>query len=139
MAKTATKTPTKAPKKTKEDSDEDSIVEMKPTKKSPKQERALVIVESPAKSKTIKKILGDSFTIEASFGHIRDLPKKGMGFDEKTDFEPTFEVIAEKKKVVTNLNAVAKKCDKIYLASDPDREGEAIAWHVREVLKKSTA
>lgn len=98
-------------------------------------ERALVIVESPAKSKTIKKILGDNFTIEASFGHIRDLPKKGMGFDEKTDFEPTFEVIPEKKKVVTNLNAVAKHCDKIYLASDPDREGEAIAWHVRQVLK----
>lgn len=105
------------------------------TTSSTKGEKSLVIVESPAKSKTIKKILGDSFTIEASFGHIRDLPKKGMGFDEKTDFEPTFEVIAEKKKVVTNLNAVAKKCDKIYLASDPDREGEAIAWHVREVLK----
>ncbi len=105
------------------------------SKTSSKKEKALVIVESPAKSKTIKKILGDSYTIEASFGHIRDLPKKEMGFDEKHDFEPTFVVIPEKKKVVTKLNEVAKKCDKIYLASDPDREGEAIAWHVREVLK----
>ncbi len=105
------------------------------TPKSSKSEKALVIVESPAKSKTIKKILGDSYTIEASFGHIRDLPPKVMGFDAETDFEPTFVVIPEKKKVVTKLNEVAKKCDKIYLASDPDREGEAIAWHVREVLK----
>lgn len=103
--------------------------------KSAKKERALVIVESPAKSKTIKKILGDTFMIEASFGHIRDLPKKGMGFDVANNFEPTFEVIPEKKKVVTKLNDVAKHCDKIYLASDPDREGEAIAWHVRQVLK----
>jgi len=113
---------------------EETELEMKKTKSS-KGEKALVIVESPAKSKTIKKILGDSYTIEASFGHIRDLPPKTMGFDVQTDFEPTFVVIPEKKKVVTRLNEVAKKCDKIYLASDPDREGEAIAWHVREVLK----
>src|SRR5574344_1359333 len=86
-------------------------------------------------TKKIKKILGDSFTIEASFGHIRDLPPKVMGFDEKNGFEPTFVVIPEKKKVVTKLNEMAKKCDKVYLASDPDREGEAIAWHVRQVLK----
>ena len=132
----ATKAAIKAPKKTKTATEED-VVDIKAEKapKAPKGERALVIVESPAKSKTIKKILGDSFTIEASFGHIRDLPKKGMGFDVETNFEPTFEVIAEKKKVVTRLNEVAKKCDKIYLASDPDREGEAIAWHVKEVLK----
>lgn len=117
---------------------EDKEIKMKATKKAPKSskgEKALVIVESPAKSKTIKKILGDSYTIEASFGHIRDLPPKVMGFDAQTDFEPTFVVIPEKKKVVTRLNEVAKKCDKIYLASDPDREGEAIAWHVSEVLK----
>src|SRR5574344_2871070 len=86
-------------------------------------------------TKKIKKILGDSFTIEASFGHIRDLPPKVMGFDEKNGFEPTFVVIPEKKKVVTKLNEMAKKCDKVYLASDPDREGEAIAWHVKQVLK----
>lgn len=117
---------------------EDKEIKMKATKKAPKSskgEKALVIVESPAKSKTIKKILGDSYTIEASFGHIRDLPPKVMGFDVQNDFEPTFVVIPEKKKVVTRLNEVAKKCDKIYLASDPDREGEAIAWHVSEVLK----
>ncbi len=118
--------PTKSAK-TKAESKE---IKMKKTAK----EKSLVIVESPAKSKTIKKILGDNFTIEASFGHIRDLPKKTMGFDIKTDFEPTFEIIPEKKKVVTTLNSIAKKCDKIYLASDPDREGEAIAWHVRQVL-----
>lgn len=132
----ATKT-TKTAKTTKRTSDTEEI-KMKETKKatkSPKSEKALVIVESPAKSKTIKKILGDSYTIEASFGHIRDLPPKVMGFDAETDFEPTFIVIPEKKKVVTRLNEVAKKCDKIYLASDPDREGEAIAWHVRQVLK----
>jgi DNA topoisomerase-1 len=98
-------------------------------------EKALVIVESPAKSKTIKKILGDNFTIEASFGHIRDLPKNVLGFDVHNGFEPDYMVIPEKKKVVTKLNEMAKKSDKIYLASDPDREGEAIAWHVREVLK----
>ena len=98
-------------------------------------EKALVIVESPAKSKTIKKILGDSFQIEASYGHIRDLPKKDLGFDVENGFEPIFVVIPEKKKVVTTLNQLAKKADKIYIASDPDREGEAIAWHVRQVLK----
>lgn len=113
---------------------ENEEIKMKPTKKSSKKEKALVIVESPAKSKTIKKILGDSYQIEASFGHIRDLPPKVLGFDIQTDFEPTFVIIPEKKKVVTKLNEVAKKCDKIYLASDPDREGEAIAWHVRQVL-----
>lgn len=109
-------------------------IKMKTTKKSSKGEKALVIVESPAKSKTIKKILGDNFQIEASYGHIRDFPKSVLGFDVQKDFEPSFVVIPEKKKVVTKLNELAKKSDKIYLASDPDREGEAIAWHVRQVL-----
>ncbi|MDD3435552.1 MAG: type I DNA topoisomerase [Candidatus Gastranaerophilales bacterium] len=115
---------------------EDQEIKMKTTKskKAPKSEKALVIVESPAKSKTIKKILGDSFQIEASFGHIRDFPKSVLGFDVQKEFEPTFVVIPEKKKVVGKLNEIAKKCDKIYLASDPDREGEAIAWHVRQIL-----
>lgn len=126
MATKTTKTTKKASKK--------EGIEMKTTSRTSKGGKSLVIVESPAKSKTIKKILGDEYTIEASFGHIRDLPPKVMGFDAKTDFEPTFVVIPEKKKVVTKLNEVAKKCDKIYLASDPDREGEAIAWHVSEVL-----
>lgn len=103
--------------------------------KPKKQERALVIVESPAKSKTIRKILGDSFQIEASFGHIRNLPDNVLGFDVNNGFEPTYIIIPEKKKVVTKLNELAKRVDKIYLASDPDREGEAIAWHVRQILK----
>lgn len=120
--------------KTKEKKAENSEIEMKTTKKSSKAEKALVIVESPAKSKTIKKILGDNFQIEASYGHIRDFPKNVLGFDVQKDFEPSFVVIPDKKKVVAKLNELAKKSDKIYLASDPDREGEAIAWHVRQVL-----
>ena len=107
---------------------------------SKKKEKALVIVESPAKSKTIKKILGDGYTIEASMGHIRNLPTKdpatqNLGFDVENHFIPKFEIIPGKQKVVTKLNDLAKKMDKIYLAADPDREGEAIAWHVRQVLK----
>ena len=105
----------------------------KKTTKS-KKERALVIVESPAKSKTIKKILGDSFQIEASFGHVRNLPDNVLGFDVNDDFKPTYVIIPEKKKVVTKLNDLAKRSDKVFLASDPDREGEAIAWHVRALL-----
>ena len=97
--------------------------------------KSLVIVESPSKTKTIKKILGDKYIIEASFGHIRDLPPKKLGFSPDTDFEPEFVIIPEKKAVVKKLNDIAKKCEKVYLASDPDREGEAIAWHVRQVLK----
>ena len=113
---------------------------MTETAKQNKKERSLVIVESPAKSKTIKKILGDSFQIEASFGHIRNLPTKdpktdNLGFDVENNFEPKFEIIPGKQAVVKKLNDLAKKFDKIYIASDPDREGEAIAWHVRQVLK----
>lgn len=109
------------------------------TKKSSKKEKSLVIVESPAKSKTIKKILGDSFQIEASFGHIRNLPTKdpktdNLGFDVNNNFEPKFEIIPGKKDVVKKLNTLAKRFDNIYIASDPDREGEAIAWHVRQIL-----
>ena len=98
-------------------------------------EKTLVIVESPAKSKTIGKILGSDYIIQASMGHVRDLASKGLGFDIENNFKPTFEIIPEKKKVITELNKIAKTVDKIYLASDPDREGEAIAWHVKECLK----
>lgn len=125
--------PVKAKEKT-----EDKEVKMKATKSAKKtvdNGKALVIVESPAKSKTIKKILGSNYQIEASFGHIRDFPKNVLGFDVNDGFKPSFIIIPEKKKVVTKLNEMAKKADKIYLASDPDREGEAIAWHVRQVLK----
>ena len=108
-------------------------------KTTSKQEKALVIVESPAKSKTIRKILGDSYQIEASFGHVRNLPTKdpateNLGFDINNNFQPKFEVIPGKQAVVKKLNDMAKKADKVYLASDPDREGEAIAWHVRQIL-----
>ena len=121
--------------KTKETKEKSAETE-KPAKKSAKskKEKALVIVESPAKSKTIKKILGDSYQIEASYGHIRDFPPKVLGFDVANNFEPSFIVIPEKQVVVKKLNDLAKKSDKIFLASDPDREGEAIAWHVRQVL-----
>ena len=120
--------------KTKEKTTEESSTQKKTKSSKSKKEKALVIVESPAKSKTIKKILGDSYQIEASYGHIRDFPPKVLGFDVANNFEPSFIVIPEKKVVVKKLNELAQKSDKIFLASDPDREGEAIAWHVRQVL-----
>ncbi|WP_426475297.1 type I DNA topoisomerase [Chryseobacterium balustinum] len=94
----------------------------------------LVIVESPAKAKTIQKYLGNDFEVKSSFGHIRDLPKKGMGIDLET-FSPDYEVSADKKKLVTELKASVKKAEMVWLASDEDREGEAIAWHLAEELK----
>jgi len=94
----------------------------------------LVIVESPAKAKTIQKYLGKDFEVKSSFGHIRDLPKKGMGID-LTTFSPDYEVSADKKKLVTELKAAVKKADMVWLASDEDREGEAIAWHLADELK----
>jgi DNA topoisomerase-1 len=94
----------------------------------------LVIVESPAKAKTIQKYLGKDFEVKSSFGHIRDLPKKGMGINLET-FTPDYEVSADKKKLVAELKAAAKKADIVWLASDEDREGEAISWHLAEELK----
>ena len=94
----------------------------------------LVIVESPAKAKTIQKYLGSDFEVKSSFGHIRDLPKKGMGID-LTSFTPDYEVSADKKKLVAELKASVKKADMVWLASDEDREGEAIAWHLADELK----
>ncbi len=96
--------------------------------------KSLVIVESPAKAKTIEKYLGRGFTVKASIGHIKDLPKSKLGVDIKKDFVPTYEVIKEKKKVIDDLKKAAGKADQIYLALDPDREGEAIAWHVAEEI-----
>ncbi|HTL27726.1 MAG TPA: toprim domain-containing protein, partial [Tepidisphaeraceae bacterium] len=93
----------------------------------------LVIVESPAKAKTINKYLGDDYIVKASMGHVRDLPSKGMGVDLKT-FEPEYEVLESRGKVVSELRKLAKESDKIYLATDLDREGEAIAWHLKEAL-----
>ncbi|MEC5394232.1 type I DNA topoisomerase [Bergeyella sp. RCAD1439] len=93
----------------------------------------LVIVESPAKAKTIQKYLGKDFQVKSSFGHIRDLPKKGMGIDLET-FSPDYEVSADKKKIVAELKEAVKKAETVWLASDEDREGEAIAWHLAQEL-----
>ena len=93
----------------------------------------LVIVESPAKAKTIEKFLGGDFMVRSSFGHIRDLAKKGLGIEVDGGFAPVYEIPADKRKVVSELSKLAK--DKtVWLASDEDREGEAIAWHLTEVL-----
>ena len=94
----------------------------------------LVIVESPAKAKTIQKYLGKDFEVKSSFGHIRDLPKKGMGID-LTTFTPDYEVSPDKKKIVSELKEAVKKAETVWLASDEDREGEAIAWHLAQELK----
>ena len=94
----------------------------------------LVIVESPAKAKTIQKYLGKDFEVKSSFGHIRDLPKKGMGINLE-NFTPDYEISADKKKVVAELKAASKKAETVWLASDEDREGEAIAWHLAQELK----
>ena len=99
----------------------------------------LIIVESPAKVKTIKKFLGDKFYVEASVGHVRDLPQKKLGVDEANGFEPQYGVIPGKQKVVDQLVKVAAKAKTIYLAPDPDREGEAIAWHIAELLKDANS
>ena len=96
--------------------------------------KALVIVESPAKAKTINKYLGKDFTVKASLGHIKDLPKRDLAVDVDRDFEPRYEVIEGKKKLIQELRQTAKKMDAVYLAADPDREGEAICYHLQEEL-----
>ena len=95
----------------------------------------LVIVESPAKVKTIKKFLGSSYEVDASGGHVRDLPKSQLGFDPEHDYEPKYITIRGKGDVLAKLRKEVKKADKIYLATDPDREGEAISWHLMKALK----
>ena len=94
----------------------------------------LVIVESPAKAKTIEKYLGPGYEVIASMGHIRDLPKSKIGVDLENDFEPIYTDMKGKEDVIKELKKCAKKCDKIYLATDPDREGEAISWHIAQML-----
>ncbi|MEE1502690.1 MAG: DNA topoisomerase, partial [Acutalibacteraceae bacterium] len=94
----------------------------------------LVIVESPAKAKTIKKYLGGDFDVVASMGHIRDLPAAKLNVDVKNDFSPKYAIIKGKEKLVKDLKDKVQGCDKVYLATDPDREGEAISWHLATVL-----
>ncbi|MDE5747391.1 MAG: type I DNA topoisomerase, partial [Acetatifactor sp.] len=95
----------------------------------------LVILESPAKVKTVKKILGSGYEVAASGGHVRDLPKSSLGIDVEHDYEPKYITIRGKGDVLAGLRKEVKKADKIYLATDPDREGEAISWHLVHALK----
>ena len=95
----------------------------------------LVIVESPAKVKTIKKFLGSNYTVAASNGHVRDLPKSQLGIGPENDYEPKYITIRGKGDILANLRKEAKKADKVFLATDPDREGEAISWHLATALK----
>lgn len=98
--------------------------------------KTLIIVESPTKVKTLKKFLGNAYHVESSVGHIRDLPSKGFGIDLENGFEPVYENLPDKKDVIAKLKKAAKECDTVYLSPDPDREGEAIAWHIAHILPK---
>ena len=95
----------------------------------------LVIVESPAKARTLGKILGKGYNLKASLGHIRDLPKSQIGVDVENDFEPRYVIPTDKKKLVNELKEAVGEASAVYLATDPDREGEAISWHLSEVIK----
>ena len=95
----------------------------------------LVIVESPAKVKTIKKFLGSGYDVEASMGHVRDLPRSQMGIDTENDYEPKYITIRGKGELLAKLRKAAKNANHVYLATDPDREGEAISWHLMTALK----
>ncbi|MCG8419771.1 MAG: type I DNA topoisomerase [Proteobacteria bacterium] len=97
--------------------------------------KALVVVESPAKARTIGKYLGSGFTVKASVGHVRDLPKSKIGVDVDNNFEPEYVVISDKKRVISDIRKAAENVEEVYLAPDPDREGEAIAWHIAEEIK----
>ncbi|MSR77858.1 MAG: type I DNA topoisomerase [Candidatus Omnitrophica bacterium] len=113
-----------------------------PVKKSRKKKAGptkLVIVESPAKAKTINKFLGDDYLVEASFGHVRDLPKSKMGIDVEHDFAPHYIVMMKARARVKNLKKIAKDMESIYLAPDPDREGEAISWHLAHIFREEYA
>src|SRR3989338_7569509 len=96
----------------------------------------LVIVESPTKAKTISKFLGKGYIVKSSFGHVRDLPKGDMGIDTEHDFAPRYVIPRTARKNVTDLRKTAAKADTIIFATDEDREGEAISWHLREIFKK---
>ena len=106
----------------------------KPTKKAPPAGMQLVVVESPAKAKTIKKYLGRSYDVKASVGHVKDLPKSKIGVDVENGFQPDYDVIKGKAKVLSEIKQAARKADRVLLATDPDREGEAIAWHIAEEI-----
>lgn len=98
--------------------------------------KALVIVESPAKAKTVNRYLGSGYLVKASMGHVCDLPKTKLGVDIKNDFKPTYQIIPERRRLVAELRKLAKECEKVILAADPDREGEAISWHISQLVEK---
>ena len=100
--------------------------------------KSLIIVESPAKIKTLQKFLGPDFLFASSIGHIRDLPEKEFGIDIENDFDPKYVTMPDKEEVISNLQKSAKQCQTVYLCPDPDREGEAIAWHIKEILPRGT-
>ena len=102
-------------------------------------EKNLLIVESPTKTKALKKFLGRKFVVEASVGHVKDLPPRNLGVDVENDFTPRYEIIKGKKKILDQLKSASKKAEKVYLAPDPDREGEAIAWHIAQEIKKNNS
>jgi len=97
----------------------------------------LIVVESPTKAKTLGRFLGEGYEVIASMGHVRDLPKSKLGVDVENNFEPTYEVSDKKSEVIRKINASAKKADTVIIATDPDREGEAIGYHVQWLLKDS--
>jgi DNA topoisomerase-1 len=99
--------------------------------------QSLVIVESPAKAKTLEKFLGKDFRVLASYGHVRDLPKKGLGVDRSRSYEPTYEILKGKEKTIEGLKRAVRSASAVYLAADPDREGEAISWHLHQALRSS--
>jgi DNA topoisomerase I len=101
---------------------------------TPSMSKNLVIVESPAKAKTIEGYLGKDFTVKSSFGHVRDLPDKDLGVDVKNGYQPAYEVSSDKTKIISELKKLAKSSDEVWLATDDDREGEAISWHLKEAL-----
>ena len=101
--------------------------------------KTLVIVESPAKAKTIKKYLGTGYAVKASVGHVKDLPKSKMGIDVEHDFKPEYHVTPSKEKALGELKKAAAGAEQVFLATDPDREGEAIAWHLNEELRHPNA
>jgi DNA topoisomerase-1 len=103
----------------------------------PPKKKSLVVVESPAKARTIGRFLGPSYVVKASMGHIRDLPKSKLGVDLEKDFEPQYVTVRGKTKAIKELKAAAAKAGNIYLAPDMDREGEAIAWHLAHLVDKT--
>jgi DNA topoisomerase-1 len=129
----------KASKRVSQESEEEEVASEEDTSDSKRTGGALVVVESPAKAKTIKKYLGSGYVVKASVGHIKDLPKAKTAIDVENDFRPEYVVIEGKKKVIAEIKAAAKKVDQVLLAPDPDREGEAIAWHIAEEIRPANS